>query len=577
MSGIWDNFDHFEKFELFAKYNGVDSLYVDYSIKEYAQMTVTVRVNAVDSNGTPLYLLPEELSGLIRLCDYTTDVPLALDTPGSDLYQLSVPSVYRSVLVEGADTLNGDEEDPLPGDIDIDTYIAASGADFDLLNISAQIDIPGTGKHYSTAQGQGTTENPECYITVRGIPNIWSVFDSLNTLNISHSDYSGETAVIYANGRNQTPVTVSLSAMDGHGNFLNLMADNFFTSDNQQYSPPRVEIINYANNDDVFNFNGDEITGGYCYTLIQNAWCKPVGYSAIEKVSASPEKGNLDIQLYVYSFEQKTNMQLAVRVYITDDKKFTTANNSTDLWTGYAPSFIDVVMIKPVDYSDIENLVVVGENSWEQTCDNFLWQSCSKSTSERINYETGIIARKHVTIKPRNTAFSFETINVSPCPHIHHPVSNSDSDSAYEMYYYPNDQTVTTYVQSILKYDAPGANTCLWGVEIPYLAEGGLWGVSSADNHSSQLATFTDSENEFIQCIDGGNYQSYYSSPKGIANSINLYCIHLRIPEIDSYEIVNWDQMINPVIANVIDDYGNGGQFKITWSANSTNCVITYA
>jgi len=575
-SSVWANFDHFEKLELFLKYNDEQNGLINYNLKNKTQLTVKVRARAVDKNGKILPLTVADLKSVACLCVYESDSSFYQNNGSWKLYQKSDGSDYQPVLTEKLSNQNtydiygvGKET----GDAECDLYIAPNGTAFDLVNIAVHLDIQGHGRS-GTAKGKATGAYPECYISVRGITSVWDVCESISSLAISYAESTNSKSTLYANGRNQAPAKISVSAVDAQGHYLNLMVSDFITEYKKQYSTPRLELINTHNNDDVLVFNG---TKGACYTFTANEWNNPVNYASGPRVIASADNGICDIPVYIYSHTASAGKDISVRLNIPDVACITTALTSTGQWSSYASSKVTLTFLAKIDYSDVSKLTIV-EKGWSTLCDTVHityhannWGGSSHSQSNAV------VRSKQVLIKPDVGNSEVKLLNEKTAVLNRTHCAPYNTKEKIGMYGYSSAHSADTYVQSILDYTPEhGGHIVAWGVEVP--PDMKKFGFLFTSGHDCQDETNYEpyAYHYMLDINENCGKRSWIVSPARVEGVVTLHALEAS-HSIDNYchHLPAWTPKINPVKVTVWDNFGNTGTFQISWDQRTYTPTIS--
>ncbi|MBU9820151.1 hypothetical protein J1782_09635 [Rahnella sp. BCC 1045] len=554
----WKDFDHFEKIELYYKSNDQSSGFVNYSNKYQTQLKITVRVRPVDKEGNPLPIDPAELQKAARLCVYESDSTFYQDNSTWMLYQQQNISGYHPVLA-GKPTNSPDKE---AGDIEFDLYVASNGSAFGVINIAVQIDLLSKG-YYSTAQGKGTPLCPETFVSAKGIASLWDICEGINNLSISHADTMATKSTIYANGRNQAAVLVSVSATGGGGYYLNLLPEDFMTSGENQYSPARVELVNCHNNSEVLSFKG---TKDICYTFTRNEWSRSVGYNmSAKRMRSSMDNGILDIPLYVYSYNASPGKDISVRLTLPGFS-VTTAITRTGQWSQFITSMITLSFLEKIDYSDVTKLQIIdgGWNTLDSSVQITSHPNSYKGKSEV--QKNGVVKYKQVLIKPNigssEVKFLDEKTAINNRAHF-----NPYSKDRVGMWGNTSAHSSDTYVQALLDYTSEtGGHIIAWGVELPEtMSKFGFIFTSGSDCQSE--TNYEEKGRHFMLDIkeDCGK-TTWISNLNKVSGAVTLHALSAAHNTDSQYHHTpSWKQNIQPASVSVYDNYGNTGTFRISW------------
>ncbi|MEW7312169.1 hypothetical protein AB1E22_05510 [Buttiauxella gaviniae] len=566
MANIWANFDHFEKLDIFFKYNDAQTAFANYSSSKVTQLTVKVRARAVDKTGKILPITSADLKAIARLCVYESNGTFYQDNSSWTLYQQADMHDYRSVLTEKVSAPNiynifGTAKET--GDVECEVYIAPNGTPFDLINIAVQVDVPGHGQS-STAKDRAKGVYPECYLSVTGISNVWDVCKNISSLAISFADSSGAKSTIYANGRNQVPVIISVAAADAQGHYLNLFASDFYIEKNKHYPTPRIELVNAHNNDDVLSFDG---TKGVCYSFSASEWGNPISYTYAKRIMSSVDNGICNIPAYISSYTASPGKEVAVRLNIPGFACITTAITSTGQWESYTTSKVSLTFLEKIDYSDASNLQIV-DKGWT-TLDSsvhYTYHPNSWKGKSKVQ-DNGTVRNKQVLIKPNvgNSEVKFLSEKTVVDDRAHYaPYNTSDKIG---MFGYPDKHSTQTYVQSLLDYTPDhGGHIVAWGVEVPEDMK--QFGFAHTSGHDCQKETNYEPNgwHYMLDIKEGCGRITWIASPKKVAGAVTLYAMEAAHSVDNSvHHTTSWPQKTQPARVTVYDNFGNSGTFRISW------------
>lgn len=204
--------------------------------------------------------------------------------------------------------------------------------------------------------------------------------DSLSTLKIKA--VSGNLSPsIYANGRNQLPIQITVKAVNKAGNPLKFSNETW------------ISILNlrFAESDKKLNRKG---SSGWCFTEVENEYSKEIQPgSHRSKRFLSGEDGKAIIIMYVYTDDTNTK-RIAVSVDTDNGKHFTTA----DIPSGAEEMYLTIISHPKISYSNRNNIRIT-EGGFAEINNSLPWISRFGPNIYKEHHD-GTCNRKFVEIHP---------------------------------------------------------------------------------------------------------------------------------------------------------------------------------
>lgn len=174
---------------------------------------------------------------------------------------------------------------------------------------------------------------------------------------------------IYANGRNQLPIQITVKALNKEGNALKFSNETW------------LSILNLccAQSDKKLSRNGNS---GWCFTEVENEYSKEIlSGSHRSKRFLIGEDGTAFIILYVYTYDVNTKrIAVSVDIPYSYNKHYTTA----DIASGAETMSLTVTALSKINYNNRENIAIsVGD--FMNTSNTLGWTKRDVETTTKDN------------------------------------------------------------------------------------------------------------------------------------------------------------------------------------------------
>lgn len=387
--------------------------------------------------------------------------------------------------------------------------------------------------------------------------------DSLSTLKIKA--VSGNLSPsIYANGRNQLPIQITVKAVNKAGNPLKFSNETW------------ISILNlrFAESDKKLNRKG---SSGWCFTEVENEYSKEIQPgSHRSKRFLSDEDGKAIIILYVYTDDTNTK-RIAVSVDTDNGKHFTTADSPS----GAEEMSVTINAFQALNYADRANLsiesgdfVTLSSNlGWSSRQDalNTAGQATgfgvglalgplgwafgsyigSKTPPIYKEHYNGICERRLIKIYPNNSQRKFKKYEIT-----YNPISNEEVKTGNFLW---NGEETDGFTLRQSDSSYPCAVIGRWGTRENYQIN--LWfsrknGIN-IDGHLFLEDTFY--YYRFCPCVKEDHFND---ADEGVPT---LLLYRFTAP-VNNASQCCWRNVIHPVTVNVTDFYGNTSTFQLTFN-----------
>lgn len=189
-------------------------------------------------------------------------------------------------------------------------------------------------------------------------------FNKLANLGLRYRDSSSSSSCIYANGRNQVAITISVVIYDSNNEPLKLEAEEL------------KDLIYFNNPSD-----GGSLHSGLHFSDTKGEYEKPISFSnqfseenteGPELQEIEPRAGEIYITKYLDCSENYLINQFSVGINIPGVGKFDTSNNGTNTLNGpngetggpfKSPQALNIYTQPAINYGSLENVQI--ENQWD--------------------------------------------------------------------------------------------------------------------------------------------------------------------------------------------------------------------
>lgn len=400
--------------------------------------------------------------------------------------------------------------------------------------------------------------------------------DSLNdatSIELKISAASGSlTPAIYANGQNQLAIEVSASA-------YKTVAGEDIAMDISEREWQNALSLCYAESDKKLTVNG---SNGWCYSLNQNEFCREIVSSSAN--SSSSDKTSADnagtvqsvMLLIFYLYTTDVNIKrIAVRCDTDNGQHYTTADNAL----GVEKSSVKVNAVSGLNYNSSQYLQVYPEQWVTNGIDYHFYNQIWGQTS--YNHYTCTVQHKRIKILLTNGyEIKYKKILSSGIP---------ASYSVKEWYV----NKVAPYAM-VLAHSSPNDSDGNGGYLNSWYIEpeaGKKLGHPAELNPSFTSMSQSGWPSLYFSGSESGRYDAatwaYWPnftrsntsdkapnhSASAYDNEVTVYAYQLHIPNSSSiywglYCKPSGSQLKNTATVSITDNYGNSGQFIVSFNAD---------
>lgn len=382
----------------------------------------------------------------------------------------------------------------------------------------------------------------------------WDDFKKLNTLTVEFAKSTARQATIFANGKNQVEVLVSISMQATDGKELNISIDELKNA---------LYLCNYHTGNKLplaleASYDEQEYNRAVTYQNVYLAGDK-IKLSDNDIISSdSSQIGITYISFYLSCKALMDSYTIAVGINVPGVGAFDTTANGTETPNSPKgekgsvfknPKYVNVNFLVPINYSDPSNLQIETEN-FLQISDLF-WESWFFPFGPYTEHWDGELKKKKVYIRPKtaisNNSFHIHNIICKPVRNEH---CNKDKESwhgvvrdCFSVLYYNTTDFPSAVIGRGTGYDNYELN--LWYSEKNHIEFDGYFNISDAAYHYRCQAKVDD---------------NHLNDPDIGAAVLHLYKI--TIPENNCYQL-GWEDAIHKSTLSVVDIYGNSGTTEI--------------
>lgn len=372
-------------------------------------------------------------------------------------------------------------------------------------------------------------------------------FKRLNTLSIGFAKSASNQATIYANGDNQVEILVSLS-MQG--------LDNKPLEISQEELQEVLYLCDYH--------TGEEIEEPWIISFNENEYNRAVSYQDVvgtkpDLSSVEEERGKLYVSLYVSASKIVKDGQIAVGIGVPGVGDFDTSKDGTGIPNAPGgdnglpfknPRYVNVKLIKPIDYSLVSNTEV--RQSTSKVLDkNLMRENFNCNNKEYTTYNDGKIEKIIVNIKTRDSKNKFLHYELN-----YKGIENSDVSKG-SIYWHD----VLEDAFSVVK--GPHLPAAVIGRDInSYDYQVNFW-YSKKDIHLDGWLVIYGANGDY-RCSVKVDDKHKDASDTGI---VVLYLYKLTVPT-RNYRQYKWENVIDDINLYVKDIYGNHGNLILTFDSS---------
>jgi hypothetical protein len=191
---------------------------------------------------------------------------------------------------------------------------------------------------------------------------------------------------IYANGKNQLPIEITVKASNKSHEPLNISKDTWIN----------LLSLCFAESDKKLSRKGNS---GWCFTDVENDYSKEIqGRSLQSNRVTKADDGTVIIIMYVYTNDVNTK-RIAVSVDTDNGKHFTTADNAS----GAEKMVVSITSNPKINYGDKRN-ITMDVGSFVNISSSLPWKAWPRGSHEsdkpRYTKSNGTCERRFVNFQP---------------------------------------------------------------------------------------------------------------------------------------------------------------------------------
>lgn len=363
----------------------------------------------------------------------------------------------------------------------------------------------------------------------------WSRVTTISTLSITTVDAVTSSTEIYGNGLNQATMLVTINAQDENYEDVTLTTEDLL---------PYIKLIDYNTGEDI------SVTNVWTYSDKINDY----------NTQPSVRAGTMIVPLYVTANQGDLVKDIAVEVQLINPSAsyeyYSTAKNSN---TGM-DSKVTIVTYQPINYSDKSN-ISYGSNDPVKIKDNLLFTIISEDDSNE-NKHTGECYECLVEITPSTQLDTeFKTVSIDYLPVLNETV-NTDTQSWADVV---DDPSFSCLVSDVVdSCSVAGYHVIEGDVADPALESSAMIFFEATQFEGGESPGlngniyFEGGDKKYRVIVQ--DIPEYSSS----SNNVAFVGYMIKLP-VSGLQQLGWKSSLNEVTVNVIDQYGNSGQFALRW------------
>ncbi len=378
----------------------------------------------------------------------------------------------------------------------------------------------------------------------------WDAFGRLATLSIQYAHSLSNTATIFANGKNQIEVFISIQINDTNGSTLNI-------SENELKKA--VYLCNYR--------TGKSLPANWLVTFNENKYNRAVSYRSTliaddTAISAEENRAAAQIVFYISSNALKDDALVAVGIDIPGVGKFDTTAEGTETKNGpngtsgskfKSPKYVAINLLQEINYHNVNNLSIE-DSGFFTLYSNGWWESRLDVINIYKSHTSATMKRKKIRIKPKtnidNNYFLEHSIEYDP-------VVNSDINKGSLSWHGSSHKGFNVIDNLGSGYGLPCAVIGRGYHHDNYQVN--FW--YSFQNHVKLDGNFYLADNSYVYSCEAKRVdEEYMGQNEHGAATLLLYKV--TVPE-SRCRLYYWYDAIHTATLNVTDIYGNGGSAKL--------------